>query len=1720
MPFDVYVNDGVVEGATVWVDMNDNGRIDEGDINLGKTDQNGRLADVSGEHAGKRIIVDLRGARDLFTGERFSLTQELYYTAMSDERGGSDVVASPISTILEALRSLDGNEDATDEELLAKIFEDTGVTVELDDLNNVDNFIHPAREQDQTFPTGSINALRDAIATTSIRLQLLLEQKNGDADLAADDVDEDGFDPTRDLTMENQQEAQTRIAEAIQRAGGEPVANPNPNNLPLTTPEDTELTLPMDVWGFRDPTGNTPGTNQPESSFTELRIVSITTEPPGTDTGALVDADGTEYRAGNTVPADKISGLKYRPPTHFFGEVRIEFRVYDGQVQSDPTTTLTLTVTSVNDVPTDIVLSGDRDAAADRELYVLNNGRIVATDGTVAGLLTAADVETNAGVASGAQTGLTYRLGGTHGNLFEIVSVGGDSRLQLKGDVTALNPGQIYTLTITVTDANGGSYTETFNIVQGGLYVTPQGVTQTDGTERVYSDSPTGLVNEEASGATNPIQVGSISLEGLPSAADIRNLRYTLVSGEGDDDNDDFTLNIGTGALSYTGSDSGDYEAGGANHQPDDLSIRVRVDYYAVAQQAARFAGERFVDATGDRTDTDTREFAYSGGTIRMPSNAYATVTNTGIANVRIVSKIAGPTGNNIEIRLVYDASRATGPNIVVSGEGTTDLPYIITIYTTLTGLSPTALQQMIAGHTATGDDTRSANELVSVDITGSPTTQVWDPSVRTDNTETFSLTGAAEAPYHVAAGTIHFGDETYTFPEAYVSRIAGSDTIIIVALGDHDDDDATDDTWQVQAVATLPEGNRFFVLGTIGDDDVRISGGALQLDGFLLAGASHILPGGTLAMRFWAKAAGDAGNFIEVNVVYNAGRVAGADNTRKGVVDLTVTGDGTSASKYIITVYTTAVGATAQQIKSAIERNAQANEIVVVRVVEGQNPTLDPDEELDNSIEFVFGGGDSNGGAYYQIAAGTIFDGDRVIHFARTLLAAPAASESGRNKLILRRGDHDNDDATPDTWQVELVATLPADRTTYYLLADTPLPPNAPFPRTTLSLPYTDIENTDIQIATQNLGTALKYTQNADASGNLRDDDARTFSYSGGVITQTDSGTQDEVNVRVAAGTLYLSGGVVINFDALPTTLVTEHSYVIVDDVNGDGRYTLRIVTKLPSSSTPANDKYYVLGSISPNGERLEGGVLEVSPTGFGRHTESAGGNLLHVLSAKAAGTDNALVTLSIVYDSAAPGATSTDPGVISVTVTRPSGRYIITVRVTDGGATREQIKTALEAHTQAGTDIATANDLINMFVTEAGRTTIIDPSAVTGGSTEVEIPLGAATNTPFTVAAGTIYDGANVISFAARTFTQTSATENIIIVREGDHDSNPSTPDTWQVELVSTLPATGNYYVLYSNLQSELTFVRELSSTTAYKVHPTIRSGVQNLGADYAGPLSQGRFVVGEEREFVLNLKNVNDNEPVFTSTPPSTPIPVPENTGRDEVGLIFTAQASDADDTGGPSSIRYTLAVVDNFGTVRTGLFEINAQTGEIRLATGSTLDKEATGTGGPITHYVLTITATSTLTGATTVTQTATQEVRVEVTNVNEAPTAIAIDRAAFNPADARVNEGLQVGTLSTTDVDTTTFAYTISGADSALFEIRNGNELWFIGTTSDLRGPGEAYQIRITTTETGTTPSLTFSQDFTIIQGGLFLGNGRQVVDDEGRPVLVIGQGIDAQGEFV
>ncbi len=504
LDFNLYVADGVVEGARVYVDTNGNGVIDSADVAIGTTNGQG-LVLVSGQYAGLPLLVDVSGARDLFTGE--ILPNGIVYKAISNERGGSDVVASPISTVVDGIRSQDP--DLSDEEILEMLF-GTGTPITMSDLNNPDNFILPTTSAAR--PAGSPGDKAEKIATLNIQLQALAEQENGDFDEVVREVlDNGGFDATDDLDSNSQSEANTRLQEARERASGEPIANPATG---VNGNEDNDLAIAEEVWGFRDPVGNV----NTLSNFASIRITSITNGISAIVRGELVHIaeDGTEtvYGAGETIPANHLSGLVFRPNDNYFGDIVIVYTVFDGEQNSDPAE-LTLTINSVNDNPTDIELSGDRDTGTDKteELYVLSDGQVILANGDQAGLLTATDPAFNEDDDNSRDfTASSYTLGGAHGALFEVVDATDASgnavvRLQLREGAEPITPGQTYQVIVTITDSNGGSYSETFEIVQGGLYIDVAG-------ERTYSDGD-GLIEENTETAPKPNSEYEVNIHGL-----------------------------------------------------------------------------------------------------------------------------------------------------------------------------------------------------------------------------------------------------------------------------------------------------------------------------------------------------------------------------------------------------------------------------------------------------------------------------------------------------------------------------------------------------------------------------------------------------------------------------------------------------------------------------------------------------------------------------------------------------------------------------------------------------------------------------------------------------------------------------------------------------------------------------------------------------------------------------------------------------------------------------------------------------------------------------------------------------------------------------------------------------------------------------------------------------------------------------------------------------
>ena len=98
--------------------------------------------------------------------------------------------------------------------------------------------------------------------------------------------------------------------------------------------------------------------------------------------------------------------------------------------------------------------------------------------------------------------------------------------------------------------------------------------------------------------------------------------------------------------------------------------------------------------------------------------------------------------------------------------------------------------------------------------------------------------------------------------------------------------------------------------------------------------------------------------------------------------------------------------------------------------------------------------------------------------------------------------------------------------------------------------------------------------------------------------------------------------------------------------------------------------------------------------------------------------------------------------------------------------------------------------------------------------------------------------------------------------------------------------------------------------------------------------------------------------------------------------------------------------------------------------------------------------------------------------VNVTDVNETPTAISLSASAIDENSA----GAVIGDLTTTDVDANdTHTYTISGTDAASFEVVSG-QLKFVSSASANFETKSSYSVTVTSTDAG---GLTKSQDFSV-----------------------------------
>ena len=155
---------------------------------------------------------------------------------------------------------------------------------------------------------------------------------------------------------------------------------------------------------------------------------------------------------------------------------------------------------------------------------------------------------------------------------------------------------------------------------------------------------------------------------------------------------------------------------------------------------------------------------------------------------------------------------------------------------------------------------------------------------------------------------------------------------------------------------------------------------------------------------------------------------------------------------------------------------------------------------------------------------------------------------------------------------------------------------------------------------------------------------------------------------------------------------------------------------------------------------------------------------------------------------------------------------------------------------------------------------------------------------------------------------------------------------------------------------------------------------------------------------------------------------------------------------------ANVTYTLSGDDS------SLFEV--VNNQLKLKDTSSADFETK------SSYSVTISAADDASHSASLTYT------INVTNVNENPTAVSLSASAIDENSA----GAVIGDLSTTDVDADdTHTYALSGTDASSFEIVNG-QLKLISSASANFETKSSYSVTVTSTDAG---GLTGSKDFTV-----------------------------------
>ncbi|WP_158270450.1 cadherin domain-containing protein, partial [Limnohabitans sp. 2KL-17] len=196
-----------------------------------------------------------------------------------------------------------------------------------------------------------------------------------------------------------------------------------------------------------------------------------------------------------------------------------------------------------------------------------------------------------------------------------------------------------------------------------------------------------------------------------------------------------------------------------------------------------------------------------------------------------------------------------------------------------------------------------------------------------------------------------------------------------------------------------------------------------------------------------------------------------------------------------------------------------------------------------------------------------------------------------------------------------------------------------------------------------------------------------------------------------------------------------------------------------------------------------------------------------------------------------------------------------------------------------------------------------------------------------------------------------------------------------------------------------------------------------------NYEGQISYAFTVVATDKAgnsadqaVVLSVVDFNDNAPVFSSGASDS---VPENAAT--TLPIYTASTTDADGTAANKNVVYSLKAA----TGDIALLDIDSATGKVTLKNSANYEAKSS--------YSFTVVATNVGTSGTLSTE---QAVIANVTNVNEAPTTVALRNTITSLAEnTSTTNRIRVADIAVTDDALGTNTITlITGIDADKFEL--------------------------------------------------------------------------------